>query len=315
MKRFNVFIAALLITTLTPSVSFSAYLQSPIPFTKGGTGSSSQTASRAVTTDGSGHLVSSSSTTATEIGYVNGVTSAIQTQLNAKASTALDNIASVALSADLICATSGSCKLGSAAKPFGDSFLNILKDASSVASVDSLNRLLKNSSGNTSISYAGTVLISSFNLELLGSTSGNIQISSGATPTAHTVMLPPTVCTSGQYWSDNGSGVMSCTSVSTPVATVADGGNAPYTILAGDSHVRTGTTLTAARAYTLPACTGSNIGERHVVKDTPAQTFVIHVAAAGSDDIDGAAQYDLNPGDSVSVICAFFSTNGTWDIE
>lgn len=41
------------------------------------------TTSRAVVTDGSG-FVSAATTTATEIGYVNGVTSAIQTQLNAK---------------------------------------------------------------------------------------------------------------------------------------------------------------------------------------------------------------------------------------
>jgi hypothetical protein len=44
------------------------------------------TVSRAVVTDGSG-FISAATTTATEIGYVNGVTSAIQTQLNAKQAT------------------------------------------------------------------------------------------------------------------------------------------------------------------------------------------------------------------------------------
>lgn len=44
-----------------------------------------QTASRAVTTDGSGFLTPSA-TTATELGYVSGVTSAIQTQLDSKTS-------------------------------------------------------------------------------------------------------------------------------------------------------------------------------------------------------------------------------------
>lgn len=44
------------------------------------------TASKAVVTDGSG-LLSAATTTATEIGYVNGVTSAIQTQLDAKQAT------------------------------------------------------------------------------------------------------------------------------------------------------------------------------------------------------------------------------------
>jgi hypothetical protein len=41
--------------------------------------------SKAAVTDGSGFLVGHASTTATEIGYVNGVTSAIQTQINTKA--------------------------------------------------------------------------------------------------------------------------------------------------------------------------------------------------------------------------------------
>jgi hypothetical protein len=43
------------------------------------------TASRALVSDGSGKISASASTTATEIGYVAGVTSAIQTQLNTKA--------------------------------------------------------------------------------------------------------------------------------------------------------------------------------------------------------------------------------------
>lgn len=47
------------------------------------TGSPSVTASRAVVSDGSGNLTAAT-TTSTEIGYVNGVTSAIQTQLNGK---------------------------------------------------------------------------------------------------------------------------------------------------------------------------------------------------------------------------------------
>lgn len=42
------------------------------------------TASRALVSDGSGKIAASASTTATEIGYVAGVTSAIQTQLNSK---------------------------------------------------------------------------------------------------------------------------------------------------------------------------------------------------------------------------------------
>lgn len=50
------------------------------------------TASRAVASDGSGFLTASA-TTATELGYVSGVTSAIQTQLNAKLATAGGTVA------------------------------------------------------------------------------------------------------------------------------------------------------------------------------------------------------------------------------
>lgn len=75
------------------------------------------TASRAVVTDASG-LLTTATTTSTEIGYVNGVTSAIQTQLDAKASTALSNLASTAVNADIIPATDNIPSLGSVSKRF-----------------------------------------------------------------------------------------------------------------------------------------------------------------------------------------------------
>jgi hypothetical protein len=58
-------------------------------------------------------------------------------------------------------------------------------------------------------------------LQLDGSTSGNIKLNAGAAPTVHTVILPPTVCTSGQTWTDNGSGVMACTSLATSSTAVS----------------------------------------------------------------------------------------------
>lgn len=58
------------------------------------------TASRALVSDGSG-VVSAATTTATEIGYVNGVTSAIQTQLNGKLPT------TITTTGDLIYSSSG----------------------------------------------------------------------------------------------------------------------------------------------------------------------------------------------------------------
>lgn len=96
--------------------------------------------------------------------------------------------------------------------------------------------------------------------------------------------------------------------------TVTNGGNTAYQILGTDDIVRTGTTLTAGRAYTLDVCNASNIGEVHYIKNTPAQTFAITLTASGSDNIDGASTYVLNPGDDVEVACDVFSSNGTWDI-
>lgn len=59
----------------------------------------------------------------TELSYIKGVTSALQTQLNGKANTALSNLASVAINAALLPGTSDSIALGSATKQWSDLFL------------------------------------------------------------------------------------------------------------------------------------------------------------------------------------------------
>jgi len=93
---------------------------------------------------------------------------------------------------------------------------------------------------------------------------------------------------------------------------VVNGGNAAYTILAADRYVRSGTTLTANRTYTLPACAGGNIGEVHDIKNLPTQTFNVILAGDGSDTVEGSATITLNPGDSQSVICG---AAGAWDVR
>ncbi len=98
---------------------------------------------------------------------------------------------------------------------------------------------------------------------------------------------------------------------------VTDGGNTSYSIAAApaDLHVRATTTLTSNQTYTLPVCNASNIGEHHEIKNPPAQTFNIILAANGSDNIDGVASVTIGPGDSIPVVCSAFSASGTWDIE
>jgi hypothetical protein len=62
-------------------------------------------------------------------------------------------------------------------------------------------------------------------------------------------------------------------------------------------------------------CNASNIGEHHEIKNPPAQTFNIILAANGSDNIDGVSSVTIGPGDSIPVVCSAFSASGTWDIE
>lgn len=307
MKKIS---ALCLIALLTASAQ-AAYIQAPYPTTKGGTGVATQTANRAVTTDGSAHIVSTSPTTATEIGYVNGVTSAIQTQLNAKVNAALSNLSTVAINTALLPGVTSTIDLGSSTFVFRDFYGVSLKDSSGFKVLDLTAHQLSDTAGAMAVDFSSaSQTVFAHPIVLNGSTSGSITISSDATPTPHTVTLPPTVCSAGQFWTDNGSGVMSCTSSSNPNLTVVNGGDAPYAIQTGDGEIRSGTTLTADRAYTLPAC-AANIGERHIVKNLPAQTFNINLTAAGADVIDGLASIALLPGDSYTVICA---VSGTWDL-
>lgn len=50
-------------------------------------------------------------------------------------------------------------------------------------------------------------------LQIDGSSSNSVSIVVPSSPTTHTVTLPSTVCSSGQTWTDNASGVMSCATV------------------------------------------------------------------------------------------------------
>jgi hypothetical protein len=190
------------------------------------------------------------------------------------ANTALSNLASVAINTSLLPATAGSANIGSAALPFGTDYEQ--------------------------------------ELDLIGSTSGNVQVKAAAVTTPWTITLPAAVCSSGQYWADNGSGVYSCTTLTTPNVTVTNGGDTAYAILSTDQHIRSGTTLTAPRTYTLPACTSLTIGKKFEIKNLPSQTFNLTVATSGSDMIDGSSTWVLEPGDSVPVVCAVATA---WDVE
>lgn len=84
------------------------------------------TANRALISDANG-IPTHATTTATEIGFVNGVTSAIQTQIDGKASTTLNNLGTVATNADIIPAADNARDQGSSTKSFKDTYTRTVK--------------------------------------------------------------------------------------------------------------------------------------------------------------------------------------------
>lgn len=83
-----------------------------------------------------GKILTSSLVTPTELGYVHGVTSAIQTQLNGKADTALDNLASTAVNVDIIPGADNSIHLGSASLRWATIFAEKVDAGSAVLTLN-----------------------------------------------------------------------------------------------------------------------------------------------------------------------------------
>ena len=101
------------------------------------------TANKALASDSSGFIVATS-VTDTELGYVSGVTSAIQTQLNGKASTTLNNLGTTALNADILPASDLARALGSASLRFTNVFASAIDGGASALT-------LKTTASNASV--------------------------------------------------------------------------------------------------------------------------------------------------------------------
>lgn len=126
------------------------------------------TASRAMVTDSSG-FASASSVTATELGYVSGVTSALQTQLNAKLNLSggtmtgflvlnADPVSGLqAATKDYVDASTGGAVLAGVGMNKVGVTLNVLVDASTI-DVNGSNQLIVKSGGITATQIANTTI-------------------------------------------------------------------------------------------------------------------------------------------------------------
>ena len=287
MRYLMIFVMSMLMS----SVALAAYVQTPYPVSKGGTGVSSVTSSMACVIDSSGHFTSDANVSSTELGYLNGVTSSIQTQINGMAANPMSALGD----------TMYGGALGVVTKLVGNT---------------TTTKEFLSQTGNGEASAAPSWSAVSKSDVGLSSVTNDAQVKAISGPT------------SGNFvsWGADGATVADSTYSSSSFATashnhdsayyplkpvVVDGGNAAYAILGTDRYVRSTTTLTVDRAYTLPLCT-TNVGELHTIKNVAGQTKNIVLTGNTSNTIDGAATYTLLPGDAVDVICA---VSGAWDVK
>lgn len=121
--------------------------------------STTVTANRALASDSSG-LPTQSNTTDTELNFVSGVTSAIQTQLNGKASTTLNNLGTTSINSNLLPSADNTRNLGSASLRWSQGYINSLLDSTSTLSLSPDLRKLYDTSGLSAVSWGTRELIS-----------------------------------------------------------------------------------------------------------------------------------------------------------
>lgn len=216
---------------------------------------SNLTINRALISDGAGK-VAVSVTTAAELAFVSGVTSSIQTQLNAKGS---GSVTSVALSAPAFLTVSGS----------------------PITTSGTLTLTLANQSANTVFAgpTSGGAAAPTFRL-LVAADIPSISLTTGV---------------SGVLPIANG-GTNATTAPAARVSLNIDErstfNNANYTVLSTDRYVAQVGTMTAPRVVTLPLASSVNAGQKLIIADesgTVTTTNLITITASGADTIDGTA--------------------------
>lgn len=226
--------------------------------------SSNLTANRALQSDGAGK-VAVSATTATELGFVSGVTSAIQTQLNAKGP---GTVTSVALTVPSILSVAGSPITSS-----GTLAVSLVNE--------SANQVFSGptSGGAATPTFRSLVAADIPAISLTTGVSGILPIANGGTASS----------TAASARTSTGLNIDQRSTFS----------NTNYTVLSTDRYVGQTGTMTAPRVVTLPLANSVNPGQRLIIADesgTVTTTNLITVTAAGADTIDGTATKTIRSG-------------------
>lgn len=118
------------------------------------------TANRALQSDGAG-VLSVSAVTSTELGYVAGVTSAIQPQFGNKANVTLNNLGVTALNASLTPDADTTYDIGSTSNRFAVGYFQELSDSLGQVVLDTENRIIYSNDGSQAIKFeAADILVS-----------------------------------------------------------------------------------------------------------------------------------------------------------
>jgi len=136
------------------------------------------TASEAVVTDANGRLTTQAGVSATEVGYLSGVTSDIQTQIDGKASTELDNLGSTAINADLDPSANNARDLGNDAAEYKDVYTHGLKHGDTTN--PNLDIQTTSDNGDIALSPHGTGKVTSTK-EISVTSTDAVKIPSGTT--------------------------------------------------------------------------------------------------------------------------------------
>ena len=246
------------------------------------------TASRALVSDGSG-VISPSAVTATELGYVSGVTSALQTQIDGKQALDADLTALAGVSSTGLLARTGAGTAAARTLTAGSSKLTVSNgDGASgnpTVDVSEANLTHDNIGGTLGIAKGGTgqtTQTAAFDALSPNTTKGDITVRGAsnnvrlAVGTDGQVLTADSTATNGVKWGDASAGAGEINAVSNPSASSATTG---YT--AGTSHTVTRDTSNSPLSPTISSCLDISSSAATAESSTSGVYYSISTLATG----------------------------------